>query len=117
MKSQVENLHKGAPGSCFSSGVGIALFLHSLKRDFKAFKHFMSNTNLFNSHLEFFPALISSLITEDIWIKHDPAPSPADPSPSPSRHAQSPTGSFPCHQNLRTHSLIPCKWLFLGPGT
>ncbi|KAF2987794.1 hypothetical protein EK904_015207 [Melospiza melodia maxima] len=79
----------------------------------------MSNTNPFNSHLEFFPALISSLITEDIWIKHDPAPSPADPSPSPSRCARSPTGSFPCHQNLRTHSPIPwwSDWrlpLFLG---
>lgn len=68
MKSQVGNLHKGAPGSRFSNGVGIALFLHSLKRDFKAFKHFMFNTNPFNSQLEFFPVLISSLITKDIWI-------------------------------------------------
>lgn len=59
MKSQVGNLHNGAPSSRFSSDVGIALFLHSSKRDFKAFKHFMFNTNPFNSHLEFFPALIS----------------------------------------------------------
>lgn len=51
MKSQVGNLHKGAAGSHFSSGVGIALFLHSLERHFK---HFMSNTNPFNSSLEFF---------------------------------------------------------------
>lgn len=70
MKSQVGNLHKGAPGSRFSNGVGIALFLHSLKRDFKAFKHFMFNTNPFNSQLEFFPMLISLLITKDIWIPH-----------------------------------------------
>lgn len=93
MKSQVGNLHKGAPGSRFSSGVGIALFLHSLKRDRHAFKDFVFNTNPFSSPpgIFFFPALISSLITEGGWVKCHPAPSPADPSLSPSRRPQSPT--------------------------